>query len=140
MKLKWKDLLYGLILLVLFTGVFVWMVFSRPLNTLSIIIGVTIILIGFITITLKLRSRQMEINSGIPAEDEYIKLAKVYAGNQSFHYSIYLWMLIFMFNDTFSKNETMLGIGILGSTLIYAITLWYIKSTGEFHEQPHQGT
>jgi len=46
---------------------------------------------------------------------------------------MYLWLLIFLFNSSFAKNETMLGIGILGSGLIYGISLWHIKLTGEFN-------
>ncbi len=134
MKLKWKDLLYGFILLALFAGLFAWLVISTPATTLMIVLGSAIILTGIITFTVKFRARQMEINSGIPSEDEYIKLAKIYAGNQAFHYSMYLWLLIFIFNDSFSKNEAMLGIGVIGSALIYAIILWHYKTTGEFNE------
>jgi len=82
MKLKWKDLIYGFILLVLFAGFFAWLVISAPATTLMIVLGSAIILTGIITFIVKFKARQMEINSGIPAQDEYVKLAKVYAGNQ----------------------------------------------------------
>jgi hypothetical protein len=134
MKMTWKDLLYGFILLALFTGVFAWLVITSPKNILAIVIGVAIILTTSITLIRNFRSRQLEIKTGIPTEDEYLKLAKIYAGNQSFHYSMFLWLLIFIYNNSFSKNETMLGIGVLGSVLIYYITLWHYKSTGEFNE------
>ena len=90
-------------------------------------------MVGLITFILKMVTNRKNISTGQPAEDEFSKLAKVYAGNQAFHYSIYLWMIIFFFNDSFTKNETMLGIGILGSTLFYGLILWYKKSTGDIH-------
>ena len=78
-------------------------------------------------------SKKRHLATGVPREDEFTKLARVYAGNQAFLYSMYLWLLIFVFNSSFTKNETMLGIGILGSALIYGISLWYFQRTGEFN-------
>jgi len=91
------------------------------------------ILIGLITFILKMIVNSKNKSTGQPSEDEFSKLAKVYAGNQAFQYSMYLWLIIFIYNDSFSKDETMLGIGILGSALLYGLTLWYKKSTGQLH-------
>ena len=133
MKKYWKELVYGLSFVLIFGGLFFWIVFTRDITPLMLIIGISILMVGLISLIFKMVTNRKNISTGQPAEDEFSKLAKVYAGNQAFHYSIYLWMIIFFFNDSFTKNETMLGIGILGSTLFYGLILWYKKSTGEIH-------
>ena len=133
MKKYWKELVYGLSFVLIFGGLFFWIVFTRDITPLMLIIGISILMVGLISLIFKMVTNRKNISTGQPAEDEFSKLAKVYAGNQAFHYSIYLWMIIFFFNDSFTKNETMLGIGILGSTLFYGLILWYKKSTGDIH-------
>jgi hypothetical protein len=128
-----RELIFGTILLVIFTGIIIWVIFSGSQSFLPIGIAILIVLIGTVTFITQTIKKKKDIESGAPPEDEFTKLAKVYAGNQAFLYSQYLWLLIFVFNSSFSKNETMLGIGILGSGLIYGITLWYFRSTGEFN-------
>ena len=73
-----------------------------------------------------------DIKNGIPAEDELTVKSKVYAGNKTFQFSMILWSIIFVFHETFTEPETMLGTGILGSTLIYGACLLYYKPTQNF--------
>jgi len=133
MKNYTREIIFGTILFVIFTGIIIWVVLSGPQSFLPIGIGILIVLVGAVTFFTKTIKKKKDIESGAPPEDEFTKLAKVYAGNQAFLYSQYLWLLIFVFNSSFVKNETMLGIGILGSALIYGISLWYFRSTGEFN-------
>jgi ABC-type uncharacterized transport system permease subunit len=133
MKKNWKELVYGISFVLIFGGLFFWVVITRDLTPLMLILGVSILMTGLITFIYKMVTNRNNISTGQPPEDEFSKLAKVYAGNQAFHYSMYLWMIIFFFNDSFTKNETMLGIGILGSALLYGLFLWYKKSTGDIY-------
>ncbi|TFG49911.1 MAG: hypothetical protein E4H33_01300 [Anaerolineales bacterium] len=133
MKSYWKELLFGSTLALLFGGLLMWLISTPPTSTLSIFISVLTFLIGIITFIIQIRRKKEDITKGTPAEDEYGRLAKVFSGNQAFHYSYYLWVIIFIFNSSFSKNETMLGVGILGSALIYGLSLWYHKSSGDFN-------
>ncbi len=129
-----SEIIFGSILALGFSGLLTWLFISPSLKVLPILIALIILGIGIAKFMFLVRSRKEQIETGMPVEDEYVKLAKIYAGNQSFHFSFYLWSIIFVFNETFSKNETMLGVAILGSALIYGVSLWYYRSTGEFNE------
>ena len=133
MKPHYKEIIYGMVLFVIFAMIITWFIISGPESLLPIGIAILTFLIGVGVFTQQMINKKRDLESGSPAEDEFTKLAKVYAGNQAFLYSMYLWLLIFIFNSTFTKNETMLGIGILGSALIYGISLWYFRTTGEIN-------
>ena len=90
------------------------------------------IAIGLVTFVVRLIKRRQDIQNNAPAEDEFTDKAKIFAASKSFMYSMYLWFVIFIFNSSFTNNEEMLGIGILGSSAIYGVLLWYYKSTSEF--------
>ncbi len=74
--------------------------------------------------------------AGFPAEDELSRKLKNRAAHSAFHLSFFLWMAIFLFQDSFDKSETMLGVGILGMAALYGISLVVIKSRGVDHENP----
>jgi len=133
MKTFAREIIFGSILLVIFIGIIIWMALSGLQSFLPIGIAILIVLVGAVTFITQTIRKKRNLETGAPPEDEFTKLAKVYAGNQAFLYSQYLWLLIFVFNSSFIKNETMLGFGILGSALIYGISLWYFRTTGEFN-------
>lgn len=135
MKNYYKEIVFGVSLLVIFAGLLFWFIFSEPQAGLAIIIAIIIILVGSITFIMQILNKKRNLEAGTPSEDEFTKLAKVYAGSRAFIYSMYLWLLIFVFNSAFTKPQTMLGIGILGSALIYGLWLYYFKTTGEFYEE-----
>ena len=135
MKNCYREITFGAVLFVLFAALIIWFVSGGAQSGLQIGIAILIFLVGAVTLIRQTLNKKMNIQTGAPAEDEFTRLAKVYAGNQAFLYSMYLWLLIFVFNSSFVKNETMLGIGILGSALIYGLSLWYFKATGEFDEK-----
>jgi hypothetical protein len=128
-----SEIVLGMVLFTFFSAFITWLIFTEPFSPLPIGIAILTLLIGTAAFIWKTITKQRNIETGAPAEDEFTKLAKVHAGNQAFLYSMYLWLLIFVFNDSFTKNETMIGIGILGSALIYGISLWYFRTTAEFN-------
>lgn len=133
MKNYFREMILGTALFLLFLTLIVWFIFSEPSSPLIIGISILTLLIGVAAIIHETINKKRNLETGAPAEDEFSKLAKVHAGNQAFLYSMYLWLLIFVFNSYFTKNETMIGVGILGSALIYGISLWYFKTSGEFN-------
>jgi hypothetical protein len=128
-----QEIIFGSVLFLIFAALIIWFSFIQPQSALPIVIGTLILLIGLVTFIKRTIAKKRSLEAGTPTDDEFTRLAKVYAGNQAFSYSMYLWLLIFVFNSSFTKNETMLGIGILGSALIYGISLWYFKTTGRFN-------
>ena len=134
MKNYGREIIIGGVLLIFFVTMTVYYLSVGPLALLPTVIALLIVIVGVITFIRQIINRKRVLETGEPAEDEFTKLVSVYAGNQAFLYSMYLWLLIFIFNSSFPKNETMLGIGILGSALIYGISLWYFKSIGVKNE------
>jgi hypothetical protein len=129
-----KEIIFGGLLLVIFASLIGYTLSFRSFSILPTVIAFLIFITGGITFIRQIIKKKRNLETGEPAEDEFSILASVYAGNQAFLYSLYLWLLIFVFNDSFTKNETMLGIGILGSALIYGISLWYFKTSGDLNE------
>ena len=134
MKNYGREIIIGGVLLIFFISLTVYYLSVGPLALLPTVIALLIVIVGVIAFIRQIINRKRVLETGEPAEDEFTKLVSVYAGNQAFLYSMYLWLLIFIFNSSFTKNETMLGIGILGSVLIYGISLWYFKSIGVKNE------
>ncbi|MBT3241310.1 MAG: hypothetical protein HON98_03530 [Chloroflexi bacterium] len=132
MKNYKNEIIIGGLLSVLFAGAIFWFVNHEPDATLKIAIASLAIVIGLIAFVVRLIKRRKDIQNNAPTEDEFTDKAKLYASSKSFFYSVYLWFIIFIFNNSFTNNEEMLGIGILGSSAIYGVLLWYYKSTSDF--------
>ena len=135
MKNYKREIVFGIVVSILFLGLLAWFAINGSQTPFTIILAAIIILVGIITFIWRTVKKIGDLQQEAPAEDEFTNMAKVYAGNRAFHNSMWLWLLIFIFNSSFSKHETMLGIGILGSALIYAFSLWSFHRTGEFHEK-----
>jgi ABC-type uncharacterized transport system permease subunit len=135
MKNYGREIAFGIGLLLVFAIFLFWIVIIAPQNYLIVGIAFGIVLLGLATFLRQTIKKKQAAETGEPIDDEFTNLAKIYAGNQAFLYSMYLWLLIFIFNSSFTKHETMLGIGILGSALIYGISLWYFRTTGAFNAQ-----
>lgn len=102
---------------------------------IKIIILITAIAILLLVYTFSEMKKFWKRKNNIPVDDEMSRTQKLLAGSRSFHISLFLWLLLFIFNRYFNEVETMLGIGILGSALVYGIYLWYYKLKGTGHEQ-----
>jgi hypothetical protein len=135
MKNYTREIVFGVALSLIFAGILYWFVNIEPRGLLISSIAIITVLLGLGTLLWQAATKRNNMLTGMPPEDEFTKLAKVYAGNRAYLYSMYLWLIIFIFNSSFTKHETMLGIGILGSALIYGMSLWFFKTTGEFNEK-----
>jgi glucan phosphoethanolaminetransferase (alkaline phosphatase superfamily) len=116
-------------------GFLIWLVGSSSLSGLMRIVAILLLAVAAIAFIVKTRNKIVDRRAGEPEEDEFSRLAKVYAGNRAFHASMGLWLLIFIFNSYFNKHETMLGIGVLGSAAIYGYFLWHYRTSGIFDEE-----
>jgi len=121
------------ILLLLIAGL-IFFLSINEFNRSSKIIATSILAIaGFILFFLKERRKKIDIKNDIPVEDELTIKSKVYAGSKAFQISMFLWLVIFIFHESFTEPETMLGSGILGSAFIYGGCLLYFKTTQNFN-------
>jgi hypothetical protein len=135
MKNYKKERMVGLVFAIIVAGLFLWFIKHEPDAYLKIGIAIIAVLLGAYTFVRQIITRKRDLRDGVPSEDEFTKRAKLYAGNRAFYFSMYLWFLIFLFHSSFSEPEEMLGIGIMGSALIYGISLWYYKTSGDFIEE-----
>jgi len=99
------------------TGFFKWI---DPLLLLLIVV------IAFIYTMQSLKSKNKKKN-GIPVDDEFSILIKYKIGYYSYFASAFLWYVLFVFKDRFPDIETILGGGVLISSLIVIITRIIIK-------------
>lgn len=85
-----------------------------------------IVVIAFIYTIQSLKSKNKKKN-GIPVDDEFSILIKYKIGYYSYLASAFLWYVLFVFKDHFHDTETILGGGILLSSLIVIVTRIIIK-------------
>lgn len=129
---SWKTWFY-LTLATILIGLIAWYVFSQAQFPLLTFVAILILIVGVSVLVWRIIRNIRNRALGVPPEDEFTRLAKVYAGNRAFETSLLLWLLIFIFNSSFQKTETLLEVGILGSAITYFICLWYYKKTGGFN-------
>ena len=76
---------------------------------------------------IRVLKKDREIDKGLPVEDEMSNLIKYKSGYYAFMASMYMWLFIFLFKDKFPNIESMLGGGILLSSLIWYIAKMLVK-------------
>ena len=111
------SVVFGLKYLEKQTGLF------KSINPLFLL---ALIIIAFV-FTLQSLKRKGKKKNGIPIDDEFSLLIKYKIGYYSFLASSFLWYLLFVLKDDFPDTETILGGGILLSTLIVIVTRIIIK-------------
>ncbi len=113
--------------LVLATAI-LWLSGSAVLENLTITdllqFGVIILVIGFAVFVGIKRFQSMK--RGEPAEDELSRKILRRTASVSFYISLYLWVfMLFLIDRVKMDTEQLLGTGILGMAIIYALT-WVV--------------
>jgi len=130
-----RETTAALLITAIFAVLAIWISWELPNVILRIIIAIIAAGLGILIFIRNVNKKKHDLDEGSPSEDEFTRIARVYAGSQAFIYSMYLWFLIFLFQRSFNKTETLLGVGILGSAIMYAVFLWYYKGKGGFNEE-----
>ena len=120
---------------VIIIGLIAWFVGNESKSIQKIIMASLLGVLGLVFCIIKLIKKKKDLANGIPVKDEFINKIKFHAGAKAFMLLLYYWLLIFWLNSAFSDRRELLGIGILGSILIYGICSWYYKSTADFDEK-----
>ena len=72
---------------------------------------------------------------GEPAEDELSKKVMLRTSSLSFYISLYLWLVIMYFSDKLKlETHTIIGVGILGMAVTFAICWIYFNFRGVRNE------
>ncbi len=80
--------------------------------------------IGFLSFILK--GLYSDMKDGIPFKDERSKKIKLYAAGYSYVASIYVWLVLLIFQKYFDKDDLIL-IGMLGMVISFGISLIIIS-------------
>ena len=105
---------------------FIWVKNQTDLlGSLELVIFILIIISGIIALVSAFRKDRDE-RAGIPTEDEMSEQIKYKAGYYTYLLSMYMWLLIFIFNESFRSVETMLGGGILLSGFMSFVVKYFV--------------
>ena len=107
---------------------------SNKITTADIAgLGVIILVVGFsVFIGYK---RVTSAKRGEPAEDELSKKVMLRTSSLSFYISLYLWLVIMYFSDKLKlETHTIIGVGILGMAVTFAICWIYFNFRGVRNE------
>jgi len=103
----------------------------KPVDMLEV--GVIILVVGFALFLLY--KRLTSAKRGEPAEDELSKKVMQKTAAFSYYISIYLWLALGFFSDRLKlENHTIIGIGIMGMAVSFAICWVIINFTGVKNE------
>ena len=105
---------------------------TNVLKGLNLLIFVLIIIGGVIAFISDYK-KDREDKAGLTTEDELSNLIKYKSGYHAYIASMYMWLFIFLLKDRFPDVETMLGGGILLSSLIAYISKVIVKK--KFNDQ-----
>jgi peptidoglycan/LPS O-acetylase OafA/YrhL len=90
--------------------------------------GIIILVVGF-AIYLGYK-RFSSVKRGEPAEDEMSKKVMQKTAAWSYYISLYLWLAIMYFSDRIKlENHSLIGVGILGMAVVFAIS-WLVINFG----------
>jgi len=131
MKIKYKSLFafisptLGIMLL----GLWAYMA-KEPFNTIGyLILGLSILMIGF-GLYFKIQRLNNE-RSGLTSDDELSKRIKEKAAAKAFSFSIYMWVFIILFLiEMEPKDKIIIGLGLIGMSLIFFISWLYYSKVG----------
>ena len=114
------------LILVLFLGYFVAIKSSFLFSKLEIVIFVFTILLAGIYFWNAFKKNKEELE-GQPEEDEMSNMIKYKTGHQAYMASMYMWLFFFIFKNRFPTTESLIGGGIILSSLIYYVVKLKVK-------------
>lgn len=131
--MKSKSLFVMLIAIVVLIIFGVWAYCSRQesmnLHDFSIF-GILILVVAF-ALFIGIR-RLISIQRGEPSEDEMSKSIMLKAAATSFYVSLYLWVALMFINSSRDlEAETVIGRGVVGMSVIFALSWFYHRFKGQ---------
>jgi peptidoglycan/LPS O-acetylase OafA/YrhL len=126
--------MFVIVALVIITTVLLFMNIDTAYKPADLIkLGVMIIVVGFALYAAY--RRLTSAKRGEPAEDELSKKIMQKTAAFSYYISIYLWLALGFFSDRLKlETHTIIGIGIMGMAVLFAICWVIINFTGVKNE------
>jgi len=123
-----------LAILVVITVVFWFTSTAKEINLGVITMyGAIILVVGFALFVAT--SRIKAVKSGLAPEDELSKKILQKTAALSYYVSLYWWLILMYFSDRIKlENHTLIGVGILGMAILFAVIWFFFNFKGEFNE------
>ncbi|MBN1132424.1 MAG: hypothetical protein JXR52_02930 [Bacteroidales bacterium] len=130
-----KTLLMVLVALTVIAGMILWLVLpgkTMDVQEVLMIAGI-VLLLGF-SLFLAFR-RFRDARQKFPAEDEMSKKIMKSTGATSYYISIYFWLILMLLEEKLPEDtHTVIGIGIMGMAMIFALSWIYHTYFSRKHE------
>jgi len=112
--------------LAVIAGILVWLLLpEKKINSaeiLSTVVAAVIIIFGLYMAIRNIRS----VRQNLPAEDERSKKIMKSAGATAYYISLYLWLALMFFEEDINlEKHSLIGLGILGMALVFALSWIY---------------
>ena len=130
--MKSKTLLIFLVAGTVTMSLGMWAYYSMQgnLNAKDLLLFGILIFVAMFGIFIGIRRFKSE-RRGEPGEDELSKRIMQKAGASAFYISLYFWLaLSFIFSERESMPESVIGLGIAGMALIFALSWLYHRFRG----------
>lgn len=95
----------------------------------DVLVFVLFMLIGIVSFVQSMRKHKLA-KEGIPPEDEMSRSHKFAAGYYAFFGSLGIWLLLLVFQSSVPDTDTLIGLGLAGSILVYVILHWVFNRQG----------
>jgi len=103
-------------------GLVIWMIQAKPKPDFQEILMITaVVLMALFALILAFR-RMRDVKNKLPVEDELSRGLKRRGAASSYYVSLYMWLLIMIFEEKISlERSTLIGGGIIGMAVIFAL-------------------
>lgn len=125
-----KNIALIVLTLLVIISVAMWFGNSANFNLqeTGILGGIIIVLVFALFVGYK---RFLSAKRGEPSEDEYSKTVMQKTSSLSYYLSLYMWLGIMYFSETTAMaTSTLIGIGILGMSILFAVSWAYFHFKG----------
>jgi peptidoglycan/LPS O-acetylase OafA/YrhL len=130
-----KAIVVAVLAVLVTATIFIWFINSeRDINIRGVLmIGIQVVVLGFAIFVVY--KRWKAAREKLPAEDEMSKKILRRGAATSYYASLYLWLALMFFEESINlERSTLIGAGILGMALIYALSWIYHNYIRRSHE------
>lgn len=107
---------------------------AKSMDTQEILMMVILFIVAIFAIVLAF-GRLKSVKQNLPAEDEMSKGIKRKAAATAYYVSIYMWLAMMMLEEHINlERRALIGGGILGMALIFALSWAYHNYIGRSHD------
>ena len=100
-------------------------------SILMIAVALVILVYGALVILKGIR----DVKNKLPSQDELSKKIMLRGAATAFYVSLYLWLAIMFFEERIElERSSLIGAGILGMAIIFALSWLYHRFIGRAHE------